>query len=92
MESIFLFMERRYKRFLYLALITLLLFILSMIIDKEVFTGSCLIVSGVFEAYKSYYLSTKENGDFYYFWYNEVIKGYILSLLFIFSGLIPILG
>lgn len=92
MEAIHLFADMRYKRILYSAFIVLLIFIISMIINNEVFTGLCLIISGTLEAYKNYFLGINENGDAYYFWYNEIFRGYMISFVLIFMGIFPVLN
>lgn len=92
MEAIHLLVDMRHKRILYSAFIVLLLFIISMIINNEVFTGLGLIISGILEAYKNYFLSINEKGDAYYFWYNEIFRGYLISFVLIFMGIFPVLN
>lgn len=77
------------KRYLYMPIGLLTLFVISMLAKSDIITGLSLLITAACEIYDSY-KDQKENGySLFSFRYNlnNALRGYIIAFLLIFIGI-----
>lgn len=91
MESFITFFEKKHKRFKISSVILLLLFIVSIIISTDEVTGICLVITGIFRLSNTYFMNKSDEWDGLS-WVKVIFDGYLMGIVYIFSGILPILG
>lgn len=78
--------QKRYKRTLYSAVLFLLFFAIAAILNHEIVTGLCCIITGIIEFSNNYYINRIEKLRFEP-WVRIMLPGYMMSFAEVLAGL-----